>query len=121
MNTDRRTPCASCPYRKDARLAFWHAKHFEKLLADDVNPFGPLYQCHEDGKKPVEERGLCVGWMLDQKKRNVPSILLRLKLMNDERVGEQLEAISAKGLSLFRSVAAMCRANLRAIAKGNDR
>ena len=118
MNTDRRAPCVSCPYRKDARLAFWHADHFERLLADDANPWGALYQCHEDGKKPVDERGLCVGWMLDQKRRNVPALLLRLKMMNDERVGEQLERISGSGFSLFRSVQAMCRANLRVIARG---
>lgn len=118
MNTDRRQPCASCPYRKDARLAFWHADHFVKLLAHDSDPWPPLYHCHEDGKKPVPERGLCVGWLLDQKRRNVPALHLRLRLMNDDALGAQLEAISGKGLSLFRTVQAMCRANLRAIATG---
>lgn len=118
MNTDRRSPCVSCPYRKDARLAFWHAEHFKKLLSDDKEMFGPLYQCHEDGKKPNEERGLCVGWMLDQRRRNVPALLLRLKLMDDPALATQLEAVTDGGASLFPTVERMCLANLAAIARG---
>lgn len=121
MNCERRQPCVSCPYRKDAKLAFWHADHFTKLLRDDKDLMGPLYQCHEDGKKPANERGLCVGWMLDQKRRDVPAVMLRLKLSTNEDLRGQFEAISEAGLRLFSSVADMCRANLRAIAKGKRR
>lgn len=118
MNTDRRAPCVSCPYRKDAKLAFWHADHFVKLLAHDGDPWSPLYHCHEDGKKPVGDRGLCVGWLIDQKRHNIPALLLRLKLMNDEALSIQIDAISGRGVRLFRTVAAMCRENLQAIARG---
>lgn len=122
MKYDRTNPCASCPYRKDARLGFWAAEHFTKLLANDADPIhGSVYACHEGGKLPPEERGPCVGWLLDQRRRLEPSIQLRLKLMNDEGFRAQYAKISTGGVKLWRTLQAMCRANLKAIAKGGRR
>jgi hypothetical protein len=116
MNFERRSPCVSCPYRKDARLGFWDASHFTKLLQDEVDPlFGSMYLCHEDGKKAPPARGFCIGWLLLEQANGVPSIQLRLKLMADEQAREQFKALRPDGLELYGSVRQMCMDNLRAI------
>lgn len=119
MKHDKRSPCASCPYRRDAPLAFWDADHFKDLLANDAQPLmGAMYNCHEGGKKPVAEREFCVGWLLDQKARGIPSIQLRLKLGESGPAAGQFKLISAKGLKMWKSLRAMCEANLKVIDRG---
>lgn len=111
MNFDRRSPCTSCPYRKDAPLHLWDLAEFESLLANDRNEMtGAVYQCHEGRKQPDEERRPCMGWMLDQKRRNVPSIQLRMLLMRNAEACAAFNEAHA-GAKLFASIAAMCRAN----------
>lgn len=106
------TPCAKCPYRKDAPLRLWHPDEFRNLLRQDADPMnGRLFGCHNDGKKPKEEQRPCVGWLLDQKRRGTPSIQLRLALMRNEKAVMMYERISAAGLKLYRTIQAMCRAN----------
>ena len=118
MKYDRRQPCNSCPYRKDAKLGFWHKEHFLTLLANNRNEMhGALYMCHEDGKKPEEERGFCIGWLLDQKSRGVPLIPLRLHLMTSEEARKQYNEVNALKVRLWPSLEQMCMANLRAIEK----
>lgn len=69
-------PCNNCPYRRDAPLQLWHREEFVKLLFNDKNPIeSPIYGCH---KKNGHD---CVGWLLNQRERGVPSIELRLKLL----------------------------------------
>ncbi len=119
MKHDKRSPCTSCPYRRDAPLSFWDAGHFQDLLANDAEPLmGAMYNCHEGGKLPPEEREFCVGWLLDQKKRGIPNIQLRLKLAQSEPAAGQWKLISAKGVKMWNSLSAMCAANLKAIARG---
>lgn len=114
MNTSAREPCACCPYRKDAPLRHWDKAEFVDLLAADADPMGgAVYGCHNHAKLPPEERGPCVGWLIDQRERGVPSIKLRLKLtFGGKEAAEQFnEARAPEGVELYPSIKAMCRAN----------
>lgn len=61
--TPRKTPCASCPYRKDVPSGVWEASEYEKLreydgsIADQAAAGATgLFFCHQaDGQ-------LCAGW-----------------------------------------------------------
>lgn len=109
---DMDRPCENCPYRKDAPLELWHPNEFRRVLASEKDPvMGAMFHCHKGKSLPVVERRLCVGWLLDQKKRGAPSIQLRILLIKKEEARELFERISARGLRLFKSIAAMCKAN----------
>lgn len=108
---DRTEPCASCPYRKDAPIRLWHKVEFKKVLVQDADPMGAIFGCHEFNKRPTEEQRPCAGWLLDQKRRNVPNLQLRIKLWRNEQAAKCFNALSPKGLKLFRTIKAMCRAN----------
>lgn len=114
MNTSAREPCACCPYRKDAPLRHWDRAEFVDLLAADADPMnGAVYGCHNHGKLPPEERGVCVGWLINQRERDLPSIKLRLALHfgGDGAVAQLKEAHAPEGVALYPSIKAMCRAN----------
>lgn len=112
MIWDRTSPCASCPYRKDAPLKLWHRTEFERLLAADADPLnGAMYGCHEFNKRPPESHRPCAGWLLDQQRRGLPSIRLRLALISIPDARRCMEQLADAGLSLFRTIKAMCRAN----------
>jgi hypothetical protein len=112
MIWDRSTPCKSCPYRKDAPLKLWHRVEFLKLLHHDRNEVtGALFGCHEFNKRPSSQHRPCAGWLLDQKRRGVPSIQLRLALLKSPTAAACFNAASATGMKLFRTIQAMCRAN----------
>lgn len=106
---DARKPCGDCPYRKDAPLKLWHREEFEKLLASENTQFGSIYGCHKQNGQG------CVGWLLDQLRRNCPSISLRLAAIRDDAPGRSLVACMKEatdgGHKLFPSIEAMCRAN----------
>lgn len=106
-----RSPCSTCPYRKDAPLGHWHPIEFRKLLASEGTTFGAVYACHGQAHKEPTARGMCAGWLLDQKKRDVPSIALRVVLLKDSSAVEAIENVTSGGAKLFSSVRAMCRAN----------
>lgn len=105
------TPCENCPYRRDAPRRLWHREEFEKLLVSDGDQIGRTYACHKHIALPAAERGFCAGWLLDQKRRGLPSIALRMALMQSEAAVAALEAVRSGGHRLFRTVKAMCRAN----------
>lgn len=113
MNTTAREPCKSCPYRRDAKLEHWHPSEFENLLAQDANPIsGSPFACHQDRKIAPHDRGVCVGWLLDQRERGAPSIKLRLGLMRDAGLRAQFEEARApEGVELYESIEEMCLAN----------
>lgn len=111
MNWTTKKPCASCPYRKDAPLGFWDKSHFDKLSADDADPLnGAIYQCHGTRKRP-EGTDVCAGWLLDQKRRNIPSIQLRLALFRSKQACDLLEAVDPGELELYGSIDEMVDAN----------
>lgn len=104
-------PCENCPYRMDAPRGHWSREEFQKVLESEADYFGTVFACHKQIDLPRSQRGFCAGWLLNQKQRNIPSIALRMVLIRDESAREALEKVSAAGLRMFRSVAAMCRAN----------
>lgn len=81
---DRRHPCGNCPFRQDAPLAYWHPTMYQ-MLADlakrEEDVHAGVFGCHKDRALPPIERGMCVGWLLDQRARDTPSLSLRLALL----------------------------------------
>ena len=60
----RKTPCASCPYRRDVPSGIWAASDYVKLYAYDgstsdqaINGGMRVFQCHQSPGKDV-----CAGW-----------------------------------------------------------
>ena len=112
---DRRESCAQCPYRTDAPLAKWHPDHFVKLLRDDADLFtAPVYGCHN------RDGNVCVGWLLDQRDRDLPNIRLRLSLARSPEFITQLREAHDGDHPRFESVRAMCLANLSAMIVDRD-
>ena len=94
------------------KLKFWHRSEFENLLANDEDPLnGGVFGCHEDGKKVPEERRMCIGWALDQRKRGLPSIQLRLVLMRNPEANDLMAEANDGGHELYSTMKGMCRAN----------
>lgn len=110
MKILERQPCKTCPYRQDTPVGIWHPAEFAKLAASDRHDFSPLYACHKYGKAEASDRSMCAGWLLDQMRRNVPSLMLRIKLL-DGVLAEQAVAVTDGGHDLYPSIADMCRAN----------
>lgn len=104
-------PCENCPYRKDAPRMHWDRSEFKHLLETEESQLGSLYACHKLGKVDVKQRGVCAGWLLDQKKRGLPSIRLRILLTQDPDVVRAYDEVSDGGHEMFVSVTSMCRAN----------
>lgn len=55
----RKTPCASCPYRKNVPSGIWHDEEYAKLERYDVEmAYQPpaLFMCHQ------AEGDICSGW-----------------------------------------------------------
>lgn len=106
-----RSPCKTCPYRKDVAVGTWHRVEFEKCL-DSERPgdVGSIFACHKHVHLPTKQRGMCAGWLFDQKRRREPSIMLRLYLRYDH-AAEALERVHDGGHALYASIQEMCRAN----------
>jgi hypothetical protein len=112
MKFDTRAPCKTCPYRKDVPVGVWHRSEYENLLAQDADQIGGhMFACHQTRALPDSERQVCGGWLLDQKRRNIPSILLRVAIIRTPGVDECLTEITNGGAQIYPSIAAMCRAN----------
>lgn len=105
MTWDTRSPCEKCPYRKDAPRGLWHPDEFRRLLASENEAMGRVYGCHKQNGRP------CIGWLLDQRERGCPSIRLRLILLREPEAVRCMEDSTSGGHALFKTVAAMCRAN----------
>lgn len=116
-----KSPCSSCPYRKDAPLGHWDASHFHDVLASDGNQFGNFFSCHKTHTLPPEKRGLCAGWLNDQVQRGTPNIRLRLAVMSDmPGIKEAHRAVTDGGHEVYPSARVMCDANLAAIDRMKD-
>lgn len=107
------TPCKSCPYRKDAPLALWHASEFAKVREAERAEMGGLFACHGEVKKKAKDRGFCIGWLLDQKARGIPSIKLRLVLLMQPEAKATFQACHSGGAEMYASAIEMCEANDR--------
>ena len=74
------SPCQTCPYRQDAPLGSWDPQHFVDVLRHD-HPMGAMWGCHKYARKQVQS--FCAGWLLDQLRRNYPSLQLRVRMLDD--------------------------------------
>jgi hypothetical protein len=97
-------PCGNCPYRRDAPLQYWDVKEFGDLCNNDRDKVGKVYGCHKaDGS-------VCRGWLLDQRKRDYPSLALRVTLSNNKVSPEYLSGLNSPS-PLFYSISEMCSTN----------
>lgn len=111
------SPCANCPFLKTAPLALWDRDEYLKLSDMEEREGDPsvssMFMCHKGGRLPVKEREPCVGWLLNQRSRNVPSIALRLALGFSEEMQSQFEQL--EGLErCYETVAELVKINLAA-------
>ena len=72
-----------------------------------------LFLCHKDKDKPAGQRGLCGGWMLDQRRRNIPSLALRMACITSkgDALATQLAEITGTG-DCYEDVDELIRLNL---------
>lgn len=104
MNYCKTSPCNNCPYRKDAPLRHWSIQEFIDLLNKEKDYFGSVYGCHK------KDDSVCIGWLMNQDKRNIPSISLRLSLSKNKVTREYLDKLNCKS-KLYDTVEEMCYAN----------
>jgi hypothetical protein len=109
LKFDKREPCTSCPYRTDAPLQLWSREEFVNLLDKDVSQMGSTFGCHEYNKRR-DEAQVCIGWLLDQRERGVPSINFRLALIRNPAARACLKEASSPA-PLYDSIEEMCEAN----------
>jgi hypothetical protein len=95
------SPCGNCPYRKDAKLALWDKIEFENLLKADKDYMG---KCHKNNGS------CCKGWLINQDKRNFPSIALRLSLSKASISRKYLDKLNCD-TEMFDTIEEMAIAN----------
>lgn len=98
------SPCNNCPYRKDAPLQHWAKEEFENLMQKDSEQIGSVFACHK------KDGHVCVGWLMDQDKRRLPSIALRLSLSQNEVSTDYLDSLKCKS-EMFNNISDMVKAN----------
>jgi len=108
---DRLEPCKSCPYRRDSPRKLWAPIEFAQLLAADASQFGKVFGCHQERKLDRSEHRVCVGWAIDQKKRDLPSLAFRMLLIMQRGASDWFDKLDVRLPGLFRTLASMCRAN----------
>ena len=108
MKWNRQSPCRNCPYRKDAPLGLWHPSEFDNLLETERLELGAVFACH--GTRKHEDMGICAGWLLDQKTRGLPSIALRIQLIQSEEARACLKSVNTGDCELY-SLQEMIAAN----------
>jgi hypothetical protein len=104
-------PCTTCPYRRDALIGHWSPDEFVDLLKSERSQFGTVYACHGHIELPPAKRGMCAGWLLDQRRRRYPSIKLRMLLSSSDQALSAAKAVTEGGCELYDSVEEMCAAN----------
>jgi hypothetical protein len=106
---DTLSPCSSCPYRTDAQPAKWAREEFDNLQAQDADPLnGGVFGCHATIKHDPPSN--CAGWLLDQQRRGLPSIQLRLALIRNPEARDCLDKVSDGGHELYESIEDMVAA-----------
>ena len=89
----------------EAVRGFWAPEEFVSVVAQD-HDMGHSFGCH------LQNGDACIGWLADQKRRDVPNIGLRLRLMTNEDELERFKRVDERDKRLFASVATMVRANV---------
>lgn len=114
MYAPRKTPCASCPYRRSAPSGIWAAEEYQKLTAyDDETPDQPtqLFLCHQTGEE------LCSGWVAHRG----PHDLLALRLGVLQATVDPAVFDYTTSVVLFDSGAEACAHGLSQIDAPDDR
>lgn len=109
LKWDTKEPCVSCPYRKDSKLGLWHPVEFDRLSETERDVVGSVFACHATRKK--KNKSVCAGWLLMQKKTDLPSLALRLHLHRNPKAMECLKTASSGGHELYDTVQQMIDAN----------
>ncbi len=104
MEYKGKSPCKTCPYRKDVPLRHWAIEEFKGLLDSEKEQFGRTYGCHK------KDDTVCKGWLMNQDKRNFPSIMLRLSLTKNKITREYLDKLTC-AVEMFDTVEDMCYTN----------
>lgn len=97
--------CDTCPYRRSTPVGIWSAAEYENLRLNDGHGFGSLFNCH------LKDGSLCRGWLADQKRRGVPSLSLRMRLMRDDAQCDAFNALDDADPALYESIEEMIEAN----------
>ncbi len=103
-------PCGNCPYRTDSPKAHWHKIEFEKVLASENDQMGNTFLCHKNNGS------ICVGWLMDQDKRRLPSIMLRIALSKHNITREYMDKLHSPA-PLYKDIKAMIKANFPELLK----
>lgn len=101
---NKKAPCNNCPYLKSAPRQHWSIEEFKDLIASDNDYFGKVYGCHKN------DGSVCVGWLINQDDRRLPSIALRMALSNNKVSMEYLDNLSRKK-EMFKTIKEMSEAN----------
>lgn len=116
MEFKKKQPCKNCPYRKDAPLKLWHKAEFENLLKEErtENVMGSkIFACHK------KDESVCVGWLINQRDRNFPSINLRLVLIKKRINYSYTEGLKSP-VQLYQTIEEMILANYPEILNKNQ-
>lgn len=98
------SPCKSCPYRTDVKLAHWSIEEYKDLIENERSQLGTVYACHlKDGK-------VCTGWLMNQDKNYFPSIMLRISLSKHNITREFLDSLKCS-VPMYETVEEMAKAN----------
>ena len=79
MSATKRSPCADCPWRKDAPVGFWHKSNFNKLWKNCQDDGLRLMLCHKSRKS--RKKQICAGYAI---------------VLGYESIGLRLAAISGQ-------------------------
>lgn len=96
----KQSPCNNCPYRKDAPLKHWSIDEFKDLMKADSDMMGASYGCHKN------DGTLCTGFVMNQDKRGMPSIKLRMNLSQLGVTVANIDKLSCKS-EMFKSIREM--------------
>lgn len=110
MKYNRKSPCNNCPYRKDAPLKHWAKEEFIDLSKKDSDEIGSVYACHK------KDGHVCVGWLMNQDQRGLPSLALRMDLSRQEVNRKYLDALHSKS-QMYGSISEMCINNYPEVFK----
>ena len=110
-----KSPCASCPYRKDVQSGLWAAEEYDKLpvfdkdYLDDGTPVLQQFLCHQTNV--VGHKLMCRGWVATHRE----GIAVRLAMI--EGTLDPDEVYQDCPVPLFASGAEACEHGLREIEK----
>ena len=99
-----KTPCGNCPYRKDSQTQYWAIEEFQKVLTAEKDLLGSVFMCHKNNGS------ICVGFLMNQDKRNHPSIALRISLSKHAVDRDYLDNLFCKS-EMYETIEEMCEAN----------